>query len=50
MSDSSGQTMMRHRDLMAWIHTYQEAYFMAYIFIFLAWVSKMWTSLHKESN
>jgi hypothetical protein len=39
---------MHHRDLMAWIHTYQEPYFVAYIFIVLAWVSKIRTSLRKR--
>jgi hypothetical protein len=33
---------------MTLIHNYQEAYFVAYIFIVLAWVSKMRMSLHKK--
>jgi hypothetical protein len=50
MCDSLSQTIMHQRDLMTCIHTYQEVYFVGYIFIVIAWASKMQMSLHKESN
>jgi hypothetical protein len=48
MCDSSGQTIMHHRGLIAWIHTYHKASFVSYIFIILAWANKKRMSLCKE--